>query len=236
MTANRYYLIYPTSVIVMIGVFLFGCSSFGSTPTPSPDQMDRGPFTGIPCTAPCWHGLIIGQSNENDVMSTLPTLTFINHNTINVHQMQSLPSLDPSIWGKGVEITANCITAEKQCVTIRVVENALTDVVTVMNYNIRVEEAIKYLGNPDYIGFDRAGGEQIACKVYLIWKEKQLVLTSQIFEGVGAVEKNCYVIRDTGKVPSGLLISEARYTSIRTIEVLLSSPAGKFFEFTETIP
>lgn len=236
MTANRYYLIYQTLVTLMIGVFLFGCYSFGSTPTPSLDQMDRGPFTGIPCGAPCWHGLVIGQSNENDVMSTLPTLAFINHSTINVHQMQSLPSLDPSIWGKGVEITANCINAEKQCVTIRVVENALTEVVTVMNYNIRVDEAIGYLGDPDYIGFDRAGGEQIACKVYLIWKEKQLVLTSQIFEGADAVEKNCYVIRDTAKVSSTLSISEARYILIRTIEVLLSSSAGEFFEFTGTTP
>ena len=218
--------------LIIVGLLLFACSE----QTPTPEHVDKSPFTGIPCAAPCWHGLVIGQSNESDVMSTLPSLTFINQNTINVHQMQSLPSLDPSIWGKGIEITIACINTEKQCVTIRVVENTLTEVVTVMNYNIRVDEAIKYLGDPDDIGFDRAGGEQIACQVFLVWKEKQLVLASQVFEGANAVEKNCYVIRDSGKVSSDLLIYEARYISIRTIEILLSSSAGEFFDFSGTIP
>lgn len=227
------HIIFRITKMVMVGAFLFGCAE--PTTTPSPNQIDKSPFTGIPCAAPCWHGLMIGQSNESDVMSTLPTLTFINQNTINVHYIQSLPSLDPSIWEPGVEVTASCINATKQCLTIRVVDNLLTEVVTVMNYDIRVDETIKYLGDPDYVGFDRAGGEQIACQVYLIWKEKQLVLVSQIFEGANAVEKNCYVIRDTGKVSSGLLISEARYLSIRTIEILLSSSAGEFFEFSGTM-
>jgi len=104
-----------------------------------------------------------------------------------------------------------------------------------MNYDIKVDETIRYLGDPDTIGFDRAGGEQIACKVYLVWKEKQLVLASQIFEGANAVEKNCFLIRDTGRISSGLLISEARYLSIRTIEVLMSSSASEFFKFMGTI-
>jgi hypothetical protein len=99
-----------------------------------------------------------------------------------------------------------------------------------------VDEVIKYLGDPDHIGFDRAGGEQVACKVYLIWKEKQLVLASQIFEGADAVERNCFVIRDTGKITSDLLISEAIYVSIKAIDILLSSSAGEFFEFSGTIP
>ena len=169
-------------------------------------------------------------------MSTLPTLTFINQNTIKVHQMQSLPSLDPSIWGQGVEVTASCINAPKQCLTIRVVDNILTEVVTVMNYNIRLDEAIKYLGEPDYIGFDRAGGEQIACRVYLIWNLRQFVLASEIFEGADAVERNCYIVRGAGKISSRLLISEARYMSIRAIEVFLSSSASEYFRFSGTIP
>lgn len=235
MFTNRY-LFYQTFILVMIGVFLVGCSGFGDTPTPSSAQMDRSPFTNIPCAAPCWHNLLIGQSNESDVMSNLPTLTFINQNTINVHRMQSLPSLNPSIWGSGIEITARCVNVTKQCLTIRVVENILTEIVTVMNYDIKVDESIKYLGNPDYVGFDRAGGEQMACKIYLIWKNKQLVLSSRVFEGADAIEKNCYVIRNTTKVSAGLLISEARYTSIGTIESLLSSSASEFFKFTETVP
>jgi hypothetical protein len=233
MTTNRY-LIYQTSIMIMIGVFLIGCSN--SNPTPSPDQMDKSPFTGIPCASPCWHGLVIGKSSESDVMSTLPTLTFIDQGTIYVHQILSMPSLEPSIWTQGDEITASCIFPKKKCLTIRVVDNTLTEVVAVMNYNIRLDEAIKYLGNPDYVGYDRAGGEQMACTVYSIWRENQFVLASEKFEGSNAVEKNCYVVRDTGKISSSLLISEARYMSIKAIEILLSSPASEFFEFSGTLP
>jgi hypothetical protein len=220
-------------VFGMLGTFLIGCANRSPVSTPTLDQIDKSPFTGIPCAAPCWHGLVIGQSNENDVIATLPTLTFINQNTVNIHQMQSLPNLDPSIWNKGVEVTAKCINIDKKkCLTIRVVENKLTDIVTEMNYDISLDQAVIYLGNPDFIGFDRAVGEQMACRVYLVWKEKQLVLASKIFEELDAMEKNCYVVRDTGKISSSLLISEARYLSIKAIEVLLSNSASKFFRFS----
>jgi hypothetical protein len=220
----------------MIGIFLFGCSDSTPTSSPSLDQMDKSPFTGIPCAAPCWHGLGIGKSSESEVMSALPTLAFIDQGTIYVHKMPSLPSLEPSIWTQGVEITANCISPKKQCLTIRVVDDVLTEIVVVMNYKINLSEAIKYLGNPDYIGFERAGGELMACEVYSVWTEKQFVLASGKFDGVDAVEKNCYAISDAGKVSSSLLISEARYMSTRAIEILLSNSASKFFEFSGTIP
>lgn len=218
----------------MVGALLIGCANPSPVSTPSSDQIDLSPFTGIPCAAPCWHGLVIGQSDENDVTSTLPTLTFINQSTVSIHQVQSLPTIDPDIWKKGVEVTAGCTNTAKQCLSIRVVENKLTEIVTVMNYSINLVQAIEYLGSPDHIGFDRAGGEQMACRVYIIWSEKQLVLASEIFKGLDAMEKYCYVIRDTSKISSSLLISEARYTSIKAIEALLSSPASKFFEFSET--
>jgi len=198
--------------------------------------MDKSPFTGIPCAAPCWYGLEIGKSNESDVISKIQALTFIDRNSVYIHHMSSMSTYDdPRVFGEGVEVRANCINTGNQCVTVQVVNNILTEISTLLNYQIKVDKAIKYLGNPNYVGFDRAGGEQIACRVYLIWSEKQLILASKIFEGLNASEKNCYVIREVGKLSPNLLVSEVRYVSTATIKELQASSASEFFEFTGTL-
>jgi hypothetical protein len=143
---------------------------------------------------------------------------------------------DPSLFGEGVEITANCINPKKLCLTIQVVGNILTDISIVLNYQINVDGAIKYLGNPDYVGFDRAGGELIACRVYLVWNDKQLALESKIFDGIDAVEKNCYVIHDTGKISSTIIISEGWLMSPASIKVFRPSAVNTFYKFSGTSP
>ena len=234
MPTRRRIIIYQIFKMTIFGAFLFGCVE--PIATPSPDQMDKSPFTGIPCAAPCWNGLEVGKSSESDVMSTMPTLGFINQDTVDVYQVLSMPSIDPDIWSRGVKVIANCIQPNKQCLTISIVNDILTEIVITLNYELEMKEAIEQLGNPDYVGFDRAGGELVACRVYLIWNEKQLVLASKIFEGPNAAEKNCFIIRDTGKVSLNILVSEAKYLSIPAIEELLLSSASEFFEFTGTIP
>jgi hypothetical protein len=77
--------IYQILIIIVIGTFLFECIG-APTPaaifTPLPEQMDQSPFTGTPCAAPCWHGLEVGKSSEDEVISVLSTLTFINQDSI----------------------------------------------------------------------------------------------------------------------------------------------------------
>lgn len=218
----------------VVSAFLFsstllitGCGFI--QPTPTADQMDKSPFTGVPYAAPCWYGLEIGKSNESDVISKIQTLTFIDQNSIYVHHMSSMSTYDdPRMFGEGVEVRANCINTGNQCVTVQVVKEILAEISIVLNYQIKVDEAIKYLGNPDYVGFDRAGGERIACRVYLIWSEKQLILASKIFEGLNASKKHCYVIKDTGKVSPNLLISEVTYVSPSAIKEWQKSDASEF--------
>lgn len=231
---TSHHIIHQIFKIIIFATFLFGCVE--PTTTPSPDQIDKSPFTGIPCAAPCWHGLEVGKSSERDVISTIPTLTFIDQNTVNVHQMQSMPSINPRTSSQGIRVFANCVQPNKKCLTISVVDDILTEIVVSLNYEFEMKEAIEYLSNPDYVGFDRAGGELVACRVYLIWGQKQLVLASKIFEGPNAAEKNCFMIRDTGKATGNLLVSEAQYMSVAAIEELLSSSASEFFEFTGTMP
>src|SRR5947207_7639708 len=82
---TRKWVIRQLLIMSIVGLFVFGCSH--STPisafpsTPSAEQVDKNPFPGIPCAAPCWHGLQINKSSKEDVLSTLDRLPFIDHNS-----------------------------------------------------------------------------------------------------------------------------------------------------------
>jgi len=229
-------LLYQISVVAVTGALLSSCSKPQPVPSPPPGQLDKSPFTGVPCAAPCWYGLMIGRSNESDVATTLASLTFLDQKTIYTHRMQSMPSIDPSIWGQGIEITASCKYGQRPCLTIRVVENVLTEIVIVLNYDIELNAAMGYLGKPEYVGYRNLGAERVSCEIDLIWSERQLVLASGVFEGPDKVETNCGTVRDTGKSIPDLRISEVRYLSASAIERLRQTGTGAFFEFSGTAP
>ena len=46
--------------------------------------VDRSFLTGQPCTPPCWYGLEPEKATEEDVISTLKTLPFVESSTITV--------------------------------------------------------------------------------------------------------------------------------------------------------
>jgi hypothetical protein len=222
----KYFLIYQMFILSTAITLLGGCSV--STPTPTFEQMDNSPFTGIPCAAPCWYGLSIGESNEKDVLAVLPTLTFIDQNTIRSFR-PSMPNLEFSAFAPGVEFVADCVyPTKRQCLSVIVVDNILTDIELALNYDISVDEVIETLGDPDYIGYRNLGAERIICKVNLIWSSRQLVLASR-FEGYKATEDTCGVVRNTGKISPSLFVSEVRYVSLVKINRILSSNTNEFF-------
>lgn len=222
--------IYHILILSTVGVLLFACGN----PTLAPDQMDRSTFTGIPCAAPCWYGLVVGRSSEHDVMSTLSTLTFIDQDTVEVFR-GTRPTLNYEAFAPGAEIAARCTQPKQQCLTLTVANDILTNITVILNYEMRVDEAIRYLGDPDYIGYQDLGAERIICEAYMVWVGKQLVLATAKFEG-RQVETNCDAIRDTERIRSDLLVAEARYMSSTAIESLLSTDPNKFFDFSGTTP
>jgi hypothetical protein len=233
MTSRNHMIHWNISMSIIV-VFLAGCSGVPE-PTPSTDQIDKSPFTSIPCAAPCWYGLLIGKSSEAEVISKINTLKFIDHTTLYIHRM-SMGGLDPKVSAQGVQITASCINPRKQCLMVNVVDDVLTEIEIVLNYPINLEEAIGYLDNPDYIGHRLFVGERIICEIFIIWESRQLVLSSGDIEGGDAVEKSCDVVRDTGKTVASLSIGEARYMSIQGIDFMLSQYHEGIFEYSGTLP
>lgn len=237
----KHWTVRPILIMAIMGIFLSGCIRNTPTliPTPtftlSPEQMDKSLFTGIPCAAPCWHGLEVGKSTEKDATMILPTLAFINQKSIQIFQRPSMPDYYMKLSGPGVEIIANCVNSEKECLEMTTANDVLQRIIVGLNYEIGPDEAIGYLGNPDYVGYDDFSAERVMCEVYLVWSSNRLVLATRFEDSVGA-EKYCYVVRSESKVPASLPILEARFLSNAELDAKLATGTGKFFEFTGTIP
>ena len=203
-------------------LLLTGCTQATPLPSVTIDQIDRSLFTGNPCTAPCWHGLEVGKSSESEVVSTLQKLNFINQDTIQINR-----------GSVNAEIIADCIVPVKECLKFDIANDILTKMVVGLNYEMRVDEAIEHLGEPHYLGISATEGDTFACEVYMIWRNSGLVLASTVAANSEQVEKHCEVVRNTGKIPSSLLIAEARLISGVELITLLTSN-GQFFDFSGT--
>ena len=219
-------------IVLMAIPLLFGCADIASTP--SSEQKDESPFTGIPCEAPCWQELTVGVSSYKDVLKKLPNLTFIRQDTIQIYRDIIMSGPNPSISGIGVIFVADCKYPQMQCLKVSVVDDILTEIEISLNYEMQVSETIEYLGAPDSVGYSMLGAEDIICEVLLVWDEKQLILASQEFTGGKTTEKYCGMVRDTGMTTSSLAIAKVRYLSPLGIEYILSSGYSEFFQFTGT--
>ena len=211
--------------LLICTLLLTGCGEQIAPPTTTPPeaQTDRSLFTGIPCAAPCWHGLEVGRSAESEVISTLQKLNYVEQDTIQVSRSLS-----------GTEITADCISSAKECLKFDVANDLLTKMVVSLNYDVRVDEAIEHLGEPHYLGVVAIEGETFACEVYMVWRNSGLVLASPVAPNREEAAKYCDVVRDTGKVPSSLLIAEARLISGVELVTLLTS-SSELFGFSGTL-
>jgi hypothetical protein len=211
-------------ILLICILVLTGCAH--ATPLPRAaiaDQIDRSLFTGNPCAAPCWHGLEVGRSSESEVMSTVQKLNYIDQDTVQITRNVS-----------GVQIIASCASPAQECLKFDVANDVLTKIVVDLNYDMRVDEAIQHLGDPHYLGVSAANGDIFACEVYMIWRNSGLVLASPFAANSAEIQKYCDVVRDTGKVPSSLLITEARLISGIELVTLLTSDT-RLFSFSGTL-
>ncbi len=204
-------------LMMLMGMSLIGCVNHTPTPTTptvtlSPEQMDISPFTGVPCAAPCWHGLEVGKSTERDITAVVPTLSFIDQSSVQIFRRPSMPDYYVKDFGPGVEIVADCINYKKSCLDLTTSNDVLQKIIVKLNYEISADEAIGYLGAPDYMGYNDFSSERIMCEVYLAWNKSRLVLVAT-FQDLAGAQKYCYVAGREGKVPANMLISEARYLS-----------------------
>jgi len=187
-----------------------------------PEMIDMSPFTGDPCSPPCWYGLRIAESNETEVVSTLKSLEFIDQESLKIDST-SIPDFDYFISANlvtGKRITTNCLEPRTLCLILNIANGKLRDIRSILNYEISFSEVIKSIGNPDKIGYTICCAESMACEIQLIWIKKQLVLTSETFAGIKGCDYSKKAL-STGMVDADLEIMEVDILPVEDINHLV---------------
>lgn len=207
--------------ILFIGIVinLNGCSRPLAQPTISPQLIDKSAFTGIPCAAPCWYSLEIGKSSESDVMLVLSNLDFIDQKNIQVRPML-MPDLNPNNWVPGKIITANCISPRKLCLSVDIANGKLRGIEIILNYKMKLEEVLGYLGNPDKVGINHLSHDLLKCEIEFIWIEKQLLMSSKTYSGDDGCNYS-FSTYTTGIVDSNLEIVAIKYLLVEEIDLMV---------------
>ena len=220
-------------------MFLAGCTGLVPTPVePMPAAIiDRSPFTGLPCSAPCWHGLVIGKSSQNEVRSILPTLPFLNQNTVKYVPQVDVSGLTIDAAPPGTLVYADCVRPPQPCLKLTAAGDILARIDITLNYQISAGEAIADLGAPDYVGYQVMGAETVTCQVELVWSSKQLVLNSVPDSWDSSNPKDdCVMVQNTGKTRSNLRITGISYQLTPWLERTLAQGGSEFFDYSGTIP
>ncbi len=191
--------------ILVMGIFLSACqNSFGNkTPTPTidVDLLDKSWLTGDPCSPPCWYGLEPDVSDEQQVLSVLESLPFVNPN-----------SIEESIVGFGDVISeepynATAIQASKYYgsgIRLLIGKGVVKRISFGLDYEITIGEIVDQIGIPDRVQMLPVTFAN-SCDVEIYWIEKQLINSYRI-SGSNWLEK-CTLIEEGSKIDRNTMIS-----------------------------
>lgn len=212
--------ILPTVILVL--VVLAGCLPAGSkyppnkpfSPIVDVQYMDLSLITGVPCAAPCWHGLTVDKSTKKETLTVINSLAFVDPSSI--HETESGywdPSYKSGESVAAVEITANCKKPEgKECFLFEFVGNILKDIYYFPNYTMTLQDAVNYFGKPSCLTNFGWGAECLGCGIRLIYDTRQLSV-SVLDKRCGEGAELCSAIRQGGKIPPDYVVDTIVYYS-----------------------
>jgi len=199
----------------------YSCSSVQpALPTVIPNFNEIIFLTDIPCSAPCWNGLIIGLSTEDEVLAKISSMNFVD--AIQVVP-KSLPDQNPEKWVQGKEIIASCINRRDPCLRMGIANNKLRDIEIELDYGLVLDKVVNQFGNPSYIGYHSVGTDLIDCQIELIWPNEQLLLYSRIFSDPNEVNDECFIAGKEGTTTAGLIIKTAFYLPLEDIYIRIEN-------------
>lgn len=127
--------------------------------------IDRSFLTGQPCEPPCWYGITVGESDEDDVISVLSELQFVNQQSIS-------KSVDDDIlyW-------FSCShPADKDCGDIILVNGKVDRIIVSVHFKLTFKQVVEKLGVPDRVRYYLYHPDTGGCIVYLDWLEQGIAV------------------------------------------------------------
>lgn len=154
-----------TNKSILLILIAFMCVSCTLTNT------DRSFLTDQPCAAPCWYGIVPGESSKAEVVETLNSLPFVDERSIKEY----LPFLD----GDGheqVDMIFNCVSPlNRYCGGALFVDDQLIEINLHVGYALNIETVVTKLGPPTMFYYREYHPEVGGCTAILAWPELGII-------------------------------------------------------------
>jgi hypothetical protein len=168
------------------------------------DILDKSFLTGDPCSPPCWHGIIVNESTNEDVYQILPELPFVDPETIREWN-RSWHNDDESI-----EIHYKCMTiGNDSCGGITLSEGLVKRIRFSVGDYATLDAVINRFGSPTFIEYGMWGAEMPGCLIDLEWTD--LGISASYLNKKES--KLCDGLQEGRGLPSNLSITSIAYFS-----------------------
>ena len=174
---------------MLAGVMVSGCTLPSSTEsaTIDPALTDRSILTGKPCDAPCWYGIIVGASTEEDMIDTVSALPFLDPESMS-SQAADYYDWSASITAPGRMYYLKCrASGGGTCAAILAAEGVVKQVILRPNYILSFSDVVAELGDPESVRFTPLGFER-QCQLVLQWSSKGIMIFGDVIHDARATE------------------------------------------------
>jgi hypothetical protein len=152
--------------------YVFLIAACKATPTPESPLADRSFITDQPCAAPCWYGLEIGKSTEEDIYKVIKQLPFVDQTDIREFQTNYGDITDLK------NIGFRCVYKPEAgfCGGLTVYKGKLAGIGTTIDYKLTIGQVANKLGRPSHIKRFTVGVEILRCDTTIYWEDKSIAV------------------------------------------------------------
>lgn len=135
--------------------------------------IDKSFLEKEPCAAPCWYGLELDKSTEDDVYAVLEQLPFVKQDSI-VQKGTGWMNDDSA-----TSISYKCMYQKNgTCGWIIISKGKVVQIAMSVNYELELSLIVSELDEPDYITYFTPM-HYTGCDISLDWPEKQIFVSSE---------------------------------------------------------
>jgi len=134
--------------------------------------IDKSFLEKEPCAPPCWYGLELEESTEEDVYDVLKQLPFVKNDNI-------FEQSTTWINGDSVKVISyKCVYPRGLvCGRIYIVKDTVREIITKVNYDLPLSLIVEEIGEPEYIIIHNPIDSN-GCEISLDWPKKQISVSS----------------------------------------------------------
>jgi hypothetical protein len=157
----------------LVVVLLILSGMVGGCALRRPAPIDRSILTDDPCAAPCWQGIVPGETTSAEAWDILTTLEFIDHDSYPYRGRAEAAGVEWINWR-----TLACDDPTKLG-NLYAQDGVVSQVEVGLDFVLPSQGVLDKYGAPEgYLAYRRSGHEMVKTEVHLYYPERGLIFVS----------------------------------------------------------